>query len=240
MSFEVKVQLENAAIEGTLEAVSLGHLPLFVDDGEGDVFVGDPRTEANRQGIVRAVRLEVELWRSCLVCEFGVENVELVALDDFGRRVLRVVVRLVVLVPLVALLYGIEEARLAHHEDHLLRLEHHLAVCPPRVLSCHHLCELLLVRVHPLFLRVLEHLHGRVVKPVVVHDVEADPCVKRRFGDFLSQTQLHKRLLEFGTAFTLAFLECVRMRLLQELQQLRLVLPDEESVDVFNLLYRDF
>lgn len=48
-----------------------------------------------------------------LVNEVGVEDVELVALDDLGRRVVVIVVRLVVLVPLVPRVHAVEVFGLA-------------------------------------------------------------------------------------------------------------------------------
>lgn len=46
-----------------------------------------------------------------LVDQIGVENVELVTLDDLGRGVVEVVMRLVVLVPFEACVDPVEEAR---------------------------------------------------------------------------------------------------------------------------------
>ena len=122
MSLEVEVKLEYATIEASLEAVSLGHLPLLVDDGEGDVFVGYPSAEPDGEGVGSTVWLQIELRRLGLVGQVGVEDVELVALNDLGRRVLRVIMRLVVLVPLVTLLDTVEEPRLPHDKELFMAL----------------------------------------------------------------------------------------------------------------------
>lgn len=53
------------------------------------------------------------LRRGALVDQVWVENVKLVTLDDFGWRVIEVVVGLVILVPLEACMYTVKEARLA-------------------------------------------------------------------------------------------------------------------------------
>lgn len=50
------------------------------------------------------------LWRGALVDQVRVENVKLVTLDDLGWRVVEVVMRLVVLVPLEACVDPVEEA----------------------------------------------------------------------------------------------------------------------------------
>ena len=121
MSFEVEVKLEDASIEAAFESVSFRHFPLFVDNGKRDVLIWNPSTEANRQSVSRAVLLQIELGCSRLVSQLWVKDVKLVALDDFGGRVLRVVVGLIVLVPLVALLYRVEESWLPHHEKLLFR-----------------------------------------------------------------------------------------------------------------------
>ena len=127
MPLKVEVQLQDASIEAALESVPLRHLPLLVDNCEGDILVGHTRTEANRQSVSRPILLQVELGCARLIGQIRVENVELVALHDFWGWVLRVVVRLIVLVPFVALLDAIEESWLAHDEQ-LLRGGHFI-VC---------------------------------------------------------------------------------------------------------------
>uniref|UniRef100_A0A9L0RK64 Uncharacterized protein n=1 Tax=Equus caballus TaxID=9796 RepID=A0A9L0RK64_HORSE len=114
VALEVEPELEDAVGELAAEAVAVRVLPLAVDDLEGDVLVGRPRVEAQRgEVLVVGARLQEVLGRGALVDEVGVEDVELVALHDLGRRVVEVVVRLVVLVPLEARVHAVEEARLA-------------------------------------------------------------------------------------------------------------------------------
>ena len=122
MLLEVEVELEDTPVERTLESMPLGHFPLSIDDCERDILVRGASMEADRESVIGAVRLEVELWRLRLVCQVRVEDVELVALDDLGRRVLRVVVHLVVLVPFVALLDTVKEAWLTTNEQLLVSL----------------------------------------------------------------------------------------------------------------------
>ena len=114
MPLEVEVQLQDASIKAALESMPLRHLPLLVDDGEGDVLIRHPSTEANRQSVSRSILLQVELGCARLIGQIRVENVELVALHDLRRWVLGVVMRLIVLVPFIALLDAIEESWLAH------------------------------------------------------------------------------------------------------------------------------
>uniref|UniRef100_A0ABI8ASY4 Uncharacterized protein n=1 Tax=Felis catus TaxID=9685 RepID=A0ABI8ASY4_FELCA len=114
VALEVEPELEDAVGELAAEAVAVGVLPLAVDDLEGDVLVGRPRVEAQRgEVLVVGAGLQEVLGRGALVDEVGVEDVELVALHDLGRRVVEVVVRLVVLVPLEARVHAVEEAGLA-------------------------------------------------------------------------------------------------------------------------------
>ena len=87
MPLEVEVQLQDASIEAALEAVSLRHLPLLVDNGEGNILVRYTRTEANRQSVSRSILLQVELGSARLISQIWVENVEFVALNDLRRRV---------------------------------------------------------------------------------------------------------------------------------------------------------
>jgi hypothetical protein len=104
MTFEIEVELQDAFVELGLEAVAFLDLPLSVDDSEGDVFIRGASMEPDSHGIGGSVRLEEELGSCCFVEQFGIEDVEFVALDDLWRRVFTVVVSLVVFVPLVALL----------------------------------------------------------------------------------------------------------------------------------------
>uniref|UniRef100_A0A8C3HVR3 Uncharacterized protein n=1 Tax=Chrysemys picta bellii TaxID=8478 RepID=A0A8C3HVR3_CHRPI len=111
---EVEPELEDAVGELAAEAVAVRILPLPVDDLEGDVLVGRASVEAqDGEVLVVLTGLQEVLGRGALVDQVGVEDVELVALDDLGRRVVEVVVRLVVLVPLEARVDAVEEAGLA-------------------------------------------------------------------------------------------------------------------------------
>ena len=96
--------------------MSLRHFPLFVHNGESDVFIWNPSAEADRQGVNSAVLLQIELRSSSLICQLWVKDVKFVTLDNFWGRVLRVVMRLIVFVPLISLLYAVEEARLSHYK----------------------------------------------------------------------------------------------------------------------------
>lgn len=191
MPLEVEVKLEDSSVEASLETVPLRHLPLLVHNGECEVLVGHPCVEANCQSVSRTVRLQVKLRCLSPISQFGVEDVELVALDDLGRRVLAVVVRLVVLVPLVALLNTVEEAGLAHHEELLFALQHQVLIGASSVLRSHKVSKLLLISIHALLLGLLEHLDRRVVEAIVVDDVEPNTRVECCLLDFLRQTQPH-------------------------------------------------
>ena len=122
VSLEVKVELQDASVKASFEAVSLWHLPLFVHNRKGDVLVRNSSTETNRQRVSRSIWLQKELRCSCLVSQVWEEDVEFVALDDLRGWIFRVVMRLVVLVPLITLFDWVEEARLAHHKQLLLWL----------------------------------------------------------------------------------------------------------------------
>nr|Q8N1I8.1 RecName: Full=Putative uncharacterized protein encoded by CACTIN-AS1; AltName: Full=Cactin antisense RNA 1 [Homo sapiens] len=114
VALEVKPQLEDAIGKLAAEAVAVRVFPLAVDDLESDVLVGRPRVEAqDGEILVVGAGLQEVLGRGALVDEVGVEDVELVSLHDLGRWVVKVVVRLVVLVPLEARVHAVEEARLA-------------------------------------------------------------------------------------------------------------------------------
>ena len=114
---EVEVQLQDTPVERTLEPMAFRHLPLSVYNCKRDIFIWSTGMEADCQSVVRTVWLKVELWSSCLVGQVWIENVEFVALNHFGWRVLRVVVHLVVLIPFIPLLDAVEEAWFATDEE---------------------------------------------------------------------------------------------------------------------------
>ena len=181
MLLEVEVELEDAPVEGTLESMPLGHFPLSIDDCKRDVLVRGASMEADRESVIGAVRLEVELWRLRLVCQVRVEDVELVALDDLGRRVLRVVVHLVVLVPFVTLLDAVEEAWFATDEELLRGLTFELFLREIGLLRTRcddKISELLFVCIQALLLSVLVHRERRIVKSHLVNDVEPNLSVQ--------------------------------------------------------------
>uniref|UniRef100_A0A672UIP1 Uncharacterized protein n=1 Tax=Strigops habroptila TaxID=2489341 RepID=A0A672UIP1_STRHB len=110
---EVEPELEDPVGKLAAEAMPVGILPLAVDNLEGDVLVGRPGVEAqDGKVLVVLTGLQEVLGRRALVDQVGVEDVELVALHDLGRRVVKVVVGLVVLVPLEARVHPVEEAGL--------------------------------------------------------------------------------------------------------------------------------
>lgn len=108
VQLEIEVQLQDAAIELTPEAVLLLVVPLLVHDLEGHVLVRRACVEADDEEVSRVCGLQVVRRRDGLVDEVRVEDVELVALHALGRRVVVVVVRLIVLVPVVAGLDTVE------------------------------------------------------------------------------------------------------------------------------------
>lgn len=110
---EVEPQLEDTIGELAAEAVSVRVLPLPVHDLEGDVLVRRARVEPQGPKVlVVGTGLEEVLRRGALVDQVRVEDVELVTLDDLGRRVVEVVMGLVVFVPLEARVDPVEEAGL--------------------------------------------------------------------------------------------------------------------------------
>lgn len=89
-------------------------LPFTVNDLERDVLIRWPGVKTqDTKVLVVGARFQEVLRRGALVDQVWVENIKLVSLDDFGRRVVKVVVRLVVLVPLEACVDTVKEARLA-------------------------------------------------------------------------------------------------------------------------------
>lgn len=113
--------------EGAFETpVPLGAVvPLPVDDAESDIFIGWASHKADQARILFACfnrRLAAlssifpfNAISRCLglIDEIRIENIELVALNNFGRRVVVVVVCLIVFVPFISHLNPVEIPRLA-------------------------------------------------------------------------------------------------------------------------------
>lgn len=76
--------------------------------------------ESYRQCVVGAVWLKEELGGLSLVNQIRVEDVEFVALDHLRWWVFRIVVRLVVFVPLEALLHTVEESGLPLYKKRII------------------------------------------------------------------------------------------------------------------------
>lgn len=99
--------------------------------------------------------------------------------------------RLVVLIPLVTLFDTVEETWLPHDKQLFLTLNEHVLVGSLGVFSVNKVCKFLLIRIHTLFLRVLEHLHRCIVEAIVIHNIKSNARVKSRLFDLLGQAELH-------------------------------------------------
>lgn len=107
-------QLKDAIGELASETMAMRILPFAIHDLKRDVLVRWPGVKTqNPEVFVVEAGIQEILRRGAFVDEIGVEDVELVTLDDFGRRVVEVVMGLVVFVPLEAGVHAVEEARLA-------------------------------------------------------------------------------------------------------------------------------
>ena len=103
------IQIFVTVPESSLVAV----LPLAVDNFECDILVWWARVDTKYDEVlVVAAHGQRIRWRARLVDQIGVEDVELVALHNLGRRVVEVVVGLVVFVPFESSMNAIEVARL--------------------------------------------------------------------------------------------------------------------------------
>lgn len=111
VSFEVEVEGENASAEEASETCFISIIPFFIEDSEREVFVGRASRELDDAVIWILGRFEEILGRLALIDELRVEDVELVALDILGRRIIGVVMHLVVLVPIESLFDTVEVAR---------------------------------------------------------------------------------------------------------------------------------
>ena len=113
-TLEVYVQMKYASLERALEPSLVRILPLFVYDAKRDVFVRRAAGDSQDARVVvygARVALELVSRRFAFIDQIREEDVELVPLDGFRRRVIVVVVRGVVFVPLVAGVDSVEVSR---------------------------------------------------------------------------------------------------------------------------------
>jgi hypothetical protein len=109
MLFERKVQIKNSSIKHAFEAMPLAHLPLLIYYLKCNIFIRGSSIKSNHESI-RCVRGLQEVLRCfCLINQIWIENVELIALNRFGRRIIDIIMSLIVLVPLIASLNCVEE-----------------------------------------------------------------------------------------------------------------------------------
>merc|ERR1712166_277559 len=104
MPFEIEVELQDSLVELTLESMSFLYLPFSVHDRESYILIRSPSMESDSVRVLCSIGLDEELRCDRLVKQVWVEDVELVALDNFRRGILTIVVGLIVLVPFIALL----------------------------------------------------------------------------------------------------------------------------------------
>lgn len=112
VSFEVEVEGEDTSAEEASESRFVSIIPFFIEDFKGEVFVGSTSRELDDAVIWVLGRFEEVLGSLALIDELRVEDVELIALDVLGWRIIRVVMHLVVLVPIESLFDTVEVARL--------------------------------------------------------------------------------------------------------------------------------
>lgn len=111
VSLEVEPQLEDPISKLTAKTVSVGVFPLPVYNFKSNVLIRRTCMEPqNPKVLVVRTGLEEVLRGRALVNQVWVEDVKLVTLDNLGRWVVEVVMRLVVFVPLKASVDPVEKA----------------------------------------------------------------------------------------------------------------------------------
>jgi len=222
--------LENATIEATFKAMFFLHFPLSVDYRKCYVFVWGTSVKSNSQSICGPILLQKELGSSSFVRQIWEENVEFVSLDLLWRRVFRIIVRLVILVPLVALLDTIEESWFSKLEFPFLIL-----ICLDDI------AEFCLILAQTLLLNLCKHSQRWIVKASLVYDVESNSGIQGRFLDYFIQTWLYfanfgllKLFLEFFFFFK-PILFCCRHFL-----KFLSIFGHKYVINTFDLRYKDF
>ena len=98
VSLEVEPELEDVIVELAPEAPLVPVLPLPVDDLEGDVLVGRPGRHPQDAVLPLLHRQQLEHGGRTLVDQVGVEDVELVALEQIKKFTFRYTIYTVICV----------------------------------------------------------------------------------------------------------------------------------------------
>ena len=106
-------KLENVVVELTPESSLVTVFPLSVDNLESNVLVRRSGVESENSKVWVVLTGSEEVLRSrSFVYQIREEDVELVSLNNFRRRIIHVVVSLIVFVPLESGVYSVEITRL--------------------------------------------------------------------------------------------------------------------------------
>lgn len=113
VSLEMKPQLKDVVMKLTSESAFVRIFPFPVDNLERDVLIRRARVKSqNSKVLIIGTRCQKVFRRSIFINKIWIEDVELIALHNLGRRIVHVVVCLIVLVPLEASVHAIEVTRL--------------------------------------------------------------------------------------------------------------------------------
>lgn len=114
VTLEVEPKLEYGIVELASKAMFVRVFPITIDNLEGNVFIGwtGNKSQQSKVGVILAGYKGVT-WCIVHVNQIRVENVELVALNNFRRRVVEIIMRLVIFVPHKTCVHAIEEPRLS-------------------------------------------------------------------------------------------------------------------------------
>ncbi|KAF4528216.1 hypothetical protein B566_EDAN016838 [Ephemera danica] len=100
VALEVEPQLEDIVVELAAEPSLVRVFPLSINDFECNVFIGRASMETQHCKVsVKNYTNQEIFWSGILVNKVRIKNVKFVSLDNFGWRIVHVVVSLIVLVP---------------------------------------------------------------------------------------------------------------------------------------------
>mmetsp|Transcript_6930 Transcript_6930/g.16520 ORF Transcript_6930/g.16520 Transcript_6930/m.16520 type:complete len:221 (-) Transcript_6930:1555-2217(-) len=113
VALEVEVKRQHASFERTSESMLTRPVPLSVNDLERNVFIRRSRFKPYDAELISIGWLQNELRCLCPIDEIWVKDIKFVPLHRLWRRIIMIVMRLVVLVPVVTGLNAVEVARLS-------------------------------------------------------------------------------------------------------------------------------
>ena len=108
----MKPQLKDVVVKLASESSLVGILPLTIDNLEGYIFIRRSRRKLQKgKVLIITAGNEFILWSFGFFNEIRIEDIKFVSLNNFGWRIVHVIMGLVILIPLKTGMDSVEITR---------------------------------------------------------------------------------------------------------------------------------